>query len=387
MYTQRLGNILLPGITNRTERLRYLSMVCAGLAVTGHRATTLRQQRKAFLPFERGWALAMTLSVDGRIKLGVADGTDQRGLRPEFRGLRGANRVLAHFRTLGDRPRVRPTSYTLLQGQDAQGGLGAYLVTLRQFGFVHPESLALTSPGRELAASFTTDGVRAGRLSVLAEDALTDRGLLERIGRALSLGSPTIEERELVRSAVFDKDHSVAGEVVSRMRTARPTAQEPRELLAGIARSNGDQFERAAAYALAFDPLRIAALTLFARLGEQLRPLVGSSRLSKLRAEPLETAAMDVRACAPALAEMRDLDGLAPISQLARDIAATRTLDETVNAVVSFHRREERSWIVAEGAQRYRLGRHGRFEEPANEFNGYTVGRAFQLLADVEDAR
>src|SRR3954465_9954426 len=75
MYTQRLGNILLPGITNRTERLRYLSMVCAGLAVTGDRASTVRQERKAFLPFERGWALAMTLSVDGRLKRGSTDGT------------------------------------------------------------------------------------------------------------------------------------------------------------------------------------------------------------------------------------------------------------------------------------------------------------------------
>ena len=384
MYTQRLGNILLPGITNRTERLRYLSMVCAGLAVTGDLSATVRQQRRAFLPFERGWALAMTLSVDGRLKLGVADGTDQRGLRPEFRGLRGANRVLAHFRTLGDRPRVRPASYTLLQGQDAQGGLGAYLITLRQFGFVHPESLALTSLGREMAAAFTSRGVRGGRLGILADDALADRGLLVRMGHVLSLGSPTVEERDLVRNAVFDNDRSVAGEVVSRMRAARPQARGPRELLAGIARSDGDPFGRAAAYALAFDPLRIAALTLFARLGDQLRPLVGSSRLSDLPAEPLETPAKDVRDCAPAVAEMRDLAGLAPISQLARDIATTRTLDETVNAVVSFHRREERSWIVAEGPQRYRLGRHGRFQEPSNAFNGYTVGRAFQLLADVE---
>lgn len=384
MYTQRLGNILLPGITNRTERLRYLSMVCAGLAVTGGRATTVREQRRAFLPFERGWALAMTLSVNGRLKFGVDDGTDQRGLRPEFRGLRGANRVLAHFRTLGDRRRVQPAAYTLLQGQDAQGGLGAYLVTLRQFGFVHPDSIALTSLGREMAASFKPHGVRGGGLSVLADDARADRAFLVRMGHSLTLGSPTVEERDLVRSAVFDKDRSVAGEVVSRMRAATPQARKPRELLAGIARSDGDLLERAAAYAVAFDPLRIASLTLFARLGDQLRPRVGASRLGDLQDEPLETAAKEVRDSASAVAEMRDLDGLAPISQLARDIATTRTLDETVSAVVSFHRREERSWIVAEGPQRYRLGRHGQFEEPADTFNGYTVGRAFQLLADVE---
>lgn len=386
MYIQRLGNILLPGITNRTERLRYLSMVCAGLAVTGGRSSTVRQQRKAFLPFERGWALAMTLSVDGRLKLEAADGTGQRGLRPEFRGLRGANRVLAHFRTLAGRPRVRPASYTLLQGQDAQGGLGAYLVTLRQFGFVHPDSLSLTSLGHELAVSFSARGVRGGKLNVLADDALADRGLLVRMGHALSLGAPTAEERDLVRSAVFDNDRSVAGQLVRRMRIARPEAQGPRELLAGIARTDGDPVERAAAYALAFDPLRIAALTLFARLGELLRPVAGSSRLSDLDTDTLETPAVDVRDRALAVAELRDLDGLAPISQLARDLAMTRTLEDTVGALVSFHRREERSWIVAEGRQRYRLGRHGPFDEPPNAFNGYTVGRAFQLLADVEGA-
>lgn len=383
MYTQRLGNILLPGITNRTERLRYLTMVCAGLAETSRSGTTVRQQRKAFLPFERGWALAITLSVDGRLKLGAADGTDRRGLRPEFQGFRGANRVLAHFRTLGDRPRVRPPAYKLLQAQDAQGGLGAYLITLRQFGFVHPESLALTSQGRALAAAFAPHGVRGGRLRLLAEDAPVDRHLLARMGRVLSLGSPTTEERALVRQAVFENTRTVVADVVSRMRAATPSTRGPRELLAGIARVDGDEIERAAAYALAFDPLRVAALTLFARLGEQLAPR-GSSRLSDLETQPLEAAAIDVRNRAPAVAGMRDLPGLAPISQLARDLTTAATLGDTVGSLVSFHRREERSWIIAEGPQRYRLGRHGPFQEPLDAFNGYTVGRAFQLLSDVE---
>lgn len=385
MYTQRLGNILLPGITNRTERLRYLTMVCAGLAQMSRRGATVRQQRKAFLPFERGWALAMTISVEGRLKLGAADGTDRRGLRPEFQGLRGANRVLAHFRTLGDRARVRPTAYTLLQSQDAQGGLGAYLITLRQFGFVHPDSLALTAPGRELAACFRPHGVRGGSLRLLTEDTPVDRRLLGRVGHALALARPTRDEAALVRQAIFANDRSVVADVVSRMRAAAPNARSPRELLTGIARTDGDQLERAAAYAVAFDPLRIAALTLFARLGEQLASR-GSTRLRDLESEPLEAAAADVRRRALAVADMPDLRELAPVSQLARELAGARTLGETVDSLVSFHRREERSWIVAEGSQRYRLGRHGRFQEPSDAFNGYTVGRVFQLLADVEGA-
>jgi hypothetical protein len=325
----------------------------------------------------------MTISVDGRLKWGAADGTDRRNLRPEFRGLRGANRVLAHFRTLGDRPRVRPPAYTLLQAQDAQGGLGAYLITLRQFGFVHPDSLALTSLGRELATCFTPLGVRGGRLRLLADDALVDRHLLGRMGHVLALGRPTRDERDLVRQAVFDNERSTVADVVSRMRAATPKTRSPRELLAGIARGDGDPLERAAAYALAFDPLRIAALTLFARLGEQLAPR-GSSRLSDLDVELLEAAAADVRHHAPAVAKMPDLPGLAPISQLARELESANTLGDTVSSLVSFHRREERSWVVAEGAKRYRLGRHGRFQEPDDAFNGYTVGRAFQLLDDIE---
>jgi hypothetical protein len=382
MYTQRLGNILLPGITNRTERLRYLSMVCAGLAQT-IRGGSVREQRKAFLPFERGWVLAMTLSVDGRLKIG-GDGPGQRGLRPEFRGLRGANRVLAHFRTLGDRPRVRPPGYTLLQAQDAQGGLGAYLITLREFGFVHPESLALTAPGRELAASFSARGVRGGRLSVLAADAPADRRLLARMGHALTLGTPSDEERQFVRAAVFEHDRSVVANVVRRMRTARPNAGDPETLLAGIARRDGDRIERAAAFALAFDPLRVAASRLFARLGQQLVSRPGSTPVRRLDSEPLEPVARDVRDAAGPLSELGDLDGLEPVSQLARDIRRGNSLEETVGSIAAFHRREERSWIVADGVDRYRVGRHGRFQEPSDDFNGYTVGRAFSLLADVE---
>lgn len=384
MYAQRLGNILLPGITNRTERLRYLSMVCAGLAETARGAGSIREQRRAFLPFERGWALAMTLAVDGRLKLGGADGPGQRGLRPEFAGLRGANRVLAHFRTLGDRRKVRPPDYTLLQGQDAQGGLGAYMITLRQFGFVHPDSLALTALGRELAGAFTPRGVRGGRLGILASRAPADRGLLERMGRSLALGMPIDEERDLVRSALFVHDRSVVADVVRRMRAARPGARSPESLLSGIARTDGDPIERAAAFALAFDPLRIAALRLFARLGEQLRARPGSPPLTDLDLEPLEVAAADVREAASLVARLHEAEGLEAVSHLARDIERGETLGDTVSATVSFHRREERSWIVADGPDRYRVGRHGRFQEPDAAFNGYTVGRAFQLLADVE---
>src|SRR5450755_1480744 len=129
MYAERLGNQLLPGLTNRTERLRHLSMVCAGIGVTSRAGNrTVREQRQAFLPFERGWALAMTIAAGGELKAPYAGGGGGRALKPEFRGFRGANRVLAHYRAINHETATRPSNYVLLKGQDSQGGLGAYLV-------------------------------------------------------------------------------------------------------------------------------------------------------------------------------------------------------------------------------------------------------------------
>ena len=122
MYAQRLGNILLPGITNRTERVRYLSMVCAGLVETQRPGASVRESRQAFLPFERGWALAMTLAAGGRIKVGSDDVAGGRGLKPEFRGLRGANRVLRHYRTLEGRDRIKPTATSCCRGKTRRVG-------------------------------------------------------------------------------------------------------------------------------------------------------------------------------------------------------------------------------------------------------------------------
>ena len=385
MYAQRLGNVLLPGITNRTERLRYLSMVCAGIAATTQSAgQAVREQRRAFLPFERGWALAMTVSVDGALKSRVDGQGPQRSLKPEFRGLRGANRVLAHYRTLRYGQTITPTGYILLKSQDAQGGLGAYLVTLRQFGFVQAESLALTATGRALASAFDPR-LRAAHLSILADQRGVPRRALERLGEALVLGRPTSDEREIVRGTIFEDPHGRAADCVRRMRAARPDTSDPRLLLQGIARRDGDLLERAAQYAIDFDPLRIALLQLFARLGKQLSGRPGSTPLSAVLLPEIDQAAKDARSAAIRLSA-RELmvPGLEPVSELARDLAVSDSTDYAVRVTIAFHRREGRSWITSDRPNRYSVGRHGAFEEPGDGFNGYTVGRAMQLLADAE---
>jgi len=388
MYTQRLGNILLPGITNRTERARYLSMVCAGLVSTQRPGASVREVRRAFLPFERGWALAMTLSADGRIKLGADSPDGGRGLKPEYRGFRGANRALRYYRTLEGKDTLRPSGYVLLQGQESQGGLGAYLVTLRQFGFVHPDTLAVTALGRSLAEAFTPKGTRKIHLGMLAEDGSVARHDLRRLGEHVTLARSSNAEREIVRRAVFASPRSTAGELLRRIDAADPTAATSEDRLRAIARADGDHLERAAAFAVAFDPLRIAALRLFSTVGAGLvtSSQDKASMLTELHLDTVDADAAETRTHAATVAALPAPVGLDAIAGLARECASGRTAEDTVRSIVAYHRREQRSWIVAEGKDRYRLGRHGPFDLPAHQFNGYTLGRAVQLRDDVQAA-
>ena len=382
MYAQRLGNLMLPGITNRTERLRYLSMVCAGIATTAPvGVASLREQRQALLPFERGWALAQALSVAGELK-SRDDSQRSPSLKPEFRGLRGANRVLAHYRTLGDSATVHPNRYVLLKSQDAQGGLGAYLVTLRQFKFVQDGSLDLTALGSELSAAFQPTR-RGRRLSILAASTPAKRSALAALGEDLCLGFPSATERRLVGEAIFGDVRQPVADCVSRMRAARPGSEDPRDLLEAIARPDGDELGRAAHFACEFDPLRIAVLQVFARLGRGVMGQPGPVSLGAAGSPSLEAAADSARKQAARLVACRTPAGLEPISELAGELVDGSSLADTVRSTLGFHLREGRAWIVPGAGDRYSIGKHGPFEDPAHSFNGYTVGRAMQLFDDT----
>lgn len=381
MYTQRLGNLLMPGITNRTQRLRYMSMVCAGIASTRDvGGDSLRDRRRAFLPFERGWALAQTMSVGGKLKSRL--GGDRPSLRPEFQGLRGANRVLSHYRGLRDGAKVHPNRYVLLKSQDAQGGLGAYLVTLREFGFIREGSLELTDLGGDLARSFFTG--RRSRLDALAADEPAKRSTLEGLGRDLCLGYPNAAEQRIVKDAVFGDERRRTADCMARMKRALPESWDPRDLLSAIARDDGDPLERAANFAVVFDPFRIDLLRVFSRLGDAIRGRSGPVDLATAATDELEEAARSARGHASALADCSTPAGLEQISRLAREIADGRSLADTVASSVRFHRNEGRSWIVTAGGERYALGKHGPFRDPGSNFNGYTVDRALELLGDTE---
>lgn len=391
MYAQRLGNHLLPGITNRTERLRYLSMVCAGLELTASPGASIRAGREAFLPFERGWALAMAMSVNGSLKGPGAAIDGARALLPEYRGLRGVNAVLRHFRSSAVRGQtsVRPSNYRLLVAQAAQGGLGVYLVLLREFGFVAPGSLALTASGLELARAFVHSAGKQRRAKVrgLASHGPVKATSMRAVGHRLAISHPSEPERELVRSAIFDDERRRAACTVRRILAAVDVDAAPEQMLAAIADPNGDEIAHAAAYAVAFDPMRLAALRLFARIGRALEGAPGNDAdVATLLARSDEADSVaDLRETAATLAGLRHPPGLEPVGELARRLAEDTTAEQTVSRLVDFHRQEERRWIVPSGRNRLRLGVHGRFADPAPDFHGYTVHRAFQIRADIGD--
>jgi hypothetical protein len=382
MYSERLGNLLLPGLTNRTVRLRYLSMVCAGIAMTGRgRDLPVPQQRRAFLPFERGWALAMTVSARGELKALATGDSGSRRLKPKFRGLRGANRVLAHYRTVAYQSRIKPTAYVLLKGQDSQGGLGAYLVTLREFGFVQPESITLTAAGEKLASAFDQH-LRGAPLSALADPGFVERRTLERLGASLVLGAPSATERRMVREAIFGPRGGMVADCVRRALEARPDSRNPHDLLAAIGRRDGVPVERYAQYAVDFDPMRIALLQLFARIGQELRGRAGFTPVDRLLSEPVKDAARLARSAARRLAGST-APGLEPVSRLASDLASSGSVPAAIATLVAFHRREGRAWITSDREDRYAIGQPGPFEEPWNVFHGYTMHSALSLLADA----
>lgn len=386
MYAERLGNVMLPGITNRTERLRYFGMVCAGLALTrpptgGDLRAHTRLWRQSFLPFEAGWALANIIAVNGAIKDRPPDVPRAR-LKLEFQGFRGANRVQAYFQKVHGHSRIKPHGYRLLKAQEAQGGLGAYLVALRRYGLVQSDRFDLTARGSELATAFLGPAQRGAR-RLLSNQPVT-RSSLRAIGDQLLLSGPSSEEARLVRSAIFSGSGEVAT-VFKRLPANLRKGGPPEDALRRIARPDGSPLERAAHYALEFDPFRRAALLLFCELGRQLTGK-GVARIRDLEFDALDPLASQTQQRASALANLPKVEGLEPIATLATRIAGARSNAEVLHRIVVFHREEGRRWIDVSGGSQYTLGAHGSFADPADSFHGYTLRSAMRVYADMAEA-
>lgn len=383
MFVQRIGNVLLPGITNRVQRLRYFGMVCAGLLHTRDAGATVRERRHSFLPFERAWALAVTADARGNLKA-VGPGQRRPALRREYRGLRGANHVLSYYRREAPKAAIHPTNYRLLVAQESQGGLGSYLVVLRQYGFVQPDSVELTAVGHDLAEAFVA-GAQPALVRELLEDRSVRRARLERVGEALTLARPSRAEADIVRRALFD-GHSRTADVIHRIRRVIRRPNDPRGAFEVLAERDRDPLAIAARYALDFDPLRVSLLTLFAELGRRLAGRAGAVPVHELATDALEVACANAREAASTLAADDSIPGLEEVSRLARRLAETRSTAELVHETVLFHRNQGRSWIIDHGRSQYELGRAGTFEDPPSTFNGYTLPSALSVLRDVEEA-
>jgi hypothetical protein len=386
MYAERLGNVLLPGITNRVERLRYFGMVCAGLQVTrpqggavDDRAHT-RLWKRSFLPFEAGWAL-VNVAADGEIK-DRPPAVERPRLKDEFRGFRGANRVLSYYRDVKDSAQIKPNGYRLLKAQEAQGGLGAYLVALRRYGLVQHDRFELTALGNDLGRAFLGSSSRsAWRLASPSSEA---RRTLRTLGERLLLTRPSRAEAQIVTAAVFGGDGPAAG-MFRRLPLRLRAGGSAEEALQHVARADGDPLERAAHYALMFEPFRKAALATFAELGKQLTG-TGSARVVDLDHSDLDELIEETYRRAQVLAGLPTVSGLEPIATLAQRIAAAPGGNETLHALVSFHRQEGRRWIEIGGGNRYMLGANGAFVPPDNSFHGYTLPSAMSIYRDTRQA-
>jgi len=142
---QQLGYLLLPALTTRSAHAQYFAVVLYGLDLVERalRAHDLpdddRVRHELFERWERFWALACLESRKGALSRGDPDA---------MRGVRGAK--TAWF--VGPAP--LSLRYTLISRQRELGGLGAYLIPLRNLGLVYPGTLRITPAARPILDAF-----------------------------------------------------------------------------------------------------------------------------------------------------------------------------------------------------------------------------------------
>lgn len=142
---QQIGYFLLPALTTRSSHAQYFAVVLYGLTLAEQAIAEYGLdddddvRRELFERWERFWALATAESLQQAPPRGHADA---------MRGARGVQR--AWF--AGDRP--LPRDFSLISRQSELGGLGAYLVPLRDLGLVYPGSLRVTPAASPIVEAF-----------------------------------------------------------------------------------------------------------------------------------------------------------------------------------------------------------------------------------------
>jgi len=274
--------------------------------------------------------------------------------------------------------------YRLLQAQEAQGGLGSYLVALRHHGFVHPDRLALTATGADLARAFEENAKRRAVREALADDGLRDRGVWERAGEQLSLARPSPEERAIVRTALFGRSSSL-GRFVSLLPEELRVPERAREAFELVSRS-GNTLASEAEYALRFDDLRRRSLELFTRVGEALVIESAPRRVEDLLpGDDLRAMARAVSVAAEQVSTLAPPPGLHAVASFAVELGGWGDDSSVFAALIDFHHREGRRWIERVGANRYALGVSAEFRAPGDSFHGFTLPAALSVYRDVAE--
>lgn len=204
-YATRLADQWLPGITTRTRRARYYSMVCGGLLLIEDefkdelRRAEQRDEEitRLFMRWERLWA------------------TWNGAIEADAPGMIGRNKVSPLFKENTFQPRT--LDYSFIQRQPDLGALGSYRSSLEATRLLREDCLDLTTPdGKRLGAMFwdaggnrrawnaTVEGLRTGRITLSpARNRLAEYG--NRFG--LNLRGPTFQdERLFLRRRLFPED-------------------------------------------------------------------------------------------------------------------------------------------------------------------------------------
>ena len=152
-YAIRLAEEWLPGITTRTRRIRYYSMVCGGLLLIEEDLPDLVQSAehhdaervRLFLRWERLWAIwNITLPEE------------------HLTGLIGRTKTKRFFKDGAFTS--SSLDYPFIQRQADLGALGAYRSSLQAFGLLRSDTNELTLGGKQLGKLYWShNGVRRVR--------------------------------------------------------------------------------------------------------------------------------------------------------------------------------------------------------------------------------
>lgn len=368
---QQVGYFLLPALTTRSGQAQYFAVVLYGLDLAEralreyHLPDTDDDRGRLFERWERLWALATLESRHGALGRGHPDA---------MRGARGVAK--AWFS--GEAP--LPRDYPLISRQSELGGLGAYLVPLRDLGLVYPGSLRITPAATPIVDAFWGEPGTAHMqrfdnwaLHVLAPASSRIERKFQNF-RLSTLGERSRLTSILGRQPQQDRLFEAVLErappptlAVARLveQTARLGVDDPREvleaILAGRCGPVGASLRDLVALALAFGDAAVAIRdcfdTIYAAVTDAgfiaSRALVIAQAFTPERLDGLRRAATTLLA-APELARLQRLPMHGRVFlQLAEELTDAAP-DAILDHVLAFHRRVQRarttgdSWISQE---------------------------------------